>query len=155
MTSSANPTDHVRPVAVADREAWDRLYAAYAEFYKVAQTAEQRQTVWRWITDPDHEVNALILTGDDGQPVGFAHYRPFARTLAASTGCFLDDLFIDPAHRGGGGVNLLLAALRELARQNGWGVVRWITADDNYRARSVYDRAARRTAWVTYDMDIA
>ena len=154
MTSSAYPTERVRPAVAADRETWDNLYASYASFYEVAQTPEQREIVWGWITDPDHEIRALILTGGDGQPVGFAHYRPFARPLAASTGCYLDDLFIDPAHRGGGGVNLLLGGLRELARRNGWTVVRWITADDNYRARSVYDRVAKRTAWITYDMGV-
>jgi hypothetical protein len=45
--------------------------------------------------------------------------------------------------------------LRELARlagQNGWSVVRWITADDNYRGRGKYDQHATRTMWVTYDM---
>ncbi len=154
MTSSANPLGPVRPAVAADHAAWVRLFAAYAAFYEVAQTPEHRATVWGWITDPDHDVKALILTGNDGQPVGFAHYRPFALPLAASTGCFLDDLFIDSAHRGGGGVNLLLGALRELARQNGWSVIRWITADDNYRARSVYDRVATRTSWITYDMDV-
>ena len=30
--------------------------------------------------------------------------------------------------------------------------VRWITADDNYRGRNVYDRLATRTMWVTYDL---
>ena len=151
MTS---PARTVRPTITSDHDVWDRLYADYAGFYEVAQTAENRLTVWDWIMDADHEVNALILLGDDGQPIGFAHYRPFARPLAASTGCYLDDLFIDPAHRGGGGVHALLAELKTIARQNGWGVVRWITADDNYRARSVYDRVARRTAWITYDMDV-
>ena len=153
MDTQTSPTRIVRPAITSDHDAWDRLYARYAAFYGVAQSPADRATVWGWVNDPGHEVNALILTGDDGQPIGFAHYRPFARPLAASTGCYLDDLFIDPAHRGGGGVSLLLTALRELARQNGWGVVRWITADDNYRARSVYDRVAKRTAWITYDMD--
>lgn len=30
--------------------------------------------------------------------------------------------------------------------------VRWTTADDNYRARAVYDKRAVRTTWITYDM---
>jgi hypothetical protein len=33
-------------------------------------------------------------------------------------------------------------------------VIRWITADDNYRARAVYDRVATRTKWVTYDLKL-
>lgn len=155
MTSPTHSSDRVRPVIAADRSAWDRLYAAYAEFYAVAQTPEQREIVWGRLSDPEHEVSALILAGDDDQPVGFAHYRPFARPLAASTGCYLDDLFVDPGHRGGGGARLLIDGVRERARQNGWTVVRWITADDNYRARSVYDRMAKRTAWITYDMDVS
>ncbi len=30
--------------------------------------------------------------------------------------------------------------------------MRWTTADDNYRARAVYDKRAVRTTWITYDM---
>ncbi len=30
--------------------------------------------------------------------------------------------------------------------------MRWITADDNHRARSKYDKYATRTSWITYDM---
>jgi hypothetical protein len=33
-------------------------------------------------------------------------------------------------------------------------VIRWITAEDNYRARGVYDRVAVRTPWVTYDIKV-
>ena len=32
--------------------------------------------------------------------------------------------------------------------------LRWITADDNYRARSLYDKIAERTKWVTYDIKL-
>ncbi len=145
----------VRPIESGDRVAWERLYAGYAAFYGVAQTEADRARVWGWIMDPTHEVRALVVVGVDDGPVGLAHFRPFARPLAAATGGFLDDLFVDPAARGGGGVQLLLAELRRIARAEGWSVVRWITAEDNYRARSVYDRTARRTPWVTYDMDPA
>jgi hypothetical protein len=34
-------------------------------------------------------------------------------------------------------------------------VIRWITADDNYRARAVYDRLGERTKWLTYDIKLA
>jgi hypothetical protein len=52
-------------------------------------------------------------------------------------------------------VDALLAELRRQAAAEGWDTVRWITADDNYRARSKYDRVASRTMWVTYDMSPA
>ncbi len=30
--------------------------------------------------------------------------------------------------------------------------MRWITAEDNYRGRSVYDRVALKTSWITYNI---
>ena len=39
-----------------------------------------------------------------------------------------------------------------LARERGWSVVRWITAEDNATAQRLYDRHATRTPWVTYDL---
>ena len=39
-----------------------------------------------------------------------------------------------------------------LALERGWDVIRWTTADNNYRARGSYDKLATRTTWITYDM---
>jgi GNAT superfamily N-acetyltransferase len=65
---------------------------------------------------------------------------------------YLDDLFVDPDHRGSGAVGALFDALNRLATERDWAIIRWTTADDNYRARTVYDRLATRTTWITYDM---
>jgi len=101
---------------------------------------------------PGHEVQGLVVEEGEGKLVGLAHYRPFARPLSASVGCYLDDLFVDPTRRGGGAADLLLRELARLAGENGWSLVRWITADDNYRGRGKYDQHATRTMWITYDM---
>lgn len=139
------------PLAARHRADWERLYAGYAEFYRVTQTPEMRATVWGWIMDPAHEVKALVAEDASGRALGLAHYRAFARPLSASTGCFLDDLFVAPETRGQRVGEALIEALAALARERGWSVVRWITADDNYRARTAYDRVATRTMWITYD----
>lgn len=152
MTGSTTSGYWVRPAEAGDHAAWNSLYASYADFYGVSQSPTDRATVWSWILDPDHEVRALLLIDGTGRPAGLAHYRPFARPLAASTGGYLDDLFVHPSSRGAGGATMLLAELRRISRDAGWTVLRWITADDNERARSVYDRSATRTSWVTYDM---
>jgi GNAT superfamily N-acetyltransferase len=145
----------ITALAARHRADWDRLYAGYAAFYKVEQTPEMRARVWGWIMDPAHEVNALVAEDADGRAIGLAHYRPFARPLAAGTGGFLDDLFVDPAQRGRRIADALIEAVAEIGRQRGWGVLRWITADDNYRGRGVYDRLATRTMWITYDRKLA
>jgi GNAT superfamily N-acetyltransferase len=117
-------------------------------------TDKQLDRMWSWVTDPDHDVKALLVRDPSGAPVGLAHYRPYYRPLAASVAGHLDDLYITPAARGTGAVDALLAALRGIARQHGWSKIRWITADDNYRARSKYDQVAERTTWITYDMQV-
>lgn len=141
----------VRRPEEADRAAWDRLYAGYSEFYGVAQTSEMRNRVWGWIQDPAHEVEALVVEGEGGL-VGLAHFRAFARPLSATVGGFLDDLFVAPEARGSGAAEALIRAVAEEGRLRGWSVIRWITAGDNARARRLYDRVARQTPWVTYDL---
>lgn len=143
----------IRPPKADDRAEWERLYAGYAAFYQVAQTPDMRATVWDWIHDPTHQTKAFVAE-DQGRLLGLAHFRPFARPLSATTGGFLDDLFVEPAARGSGAADALIAAITEHGRANGWTVLRWITAEDNYRARALYDRLAEKTRWATYDLKL-
>lgn len=152
VPSGGAPAVTVVRAAPAHRSAWETLYAGYAAFYRKAQTPEMRERVWNWIHDPASGVECFLALGAAGTPVGLAHFREFARPLDASKGGYLDDLFVEPAARGGGAAQALFGALRDEARRRGWTVVRWITADDNYRARGLYDNVATRTPWLTYDM---
>ena len=143
----------VRRVEPGDRAGWDRLYAGYAAFYEVEQTDAMRDRVWGWLHDPDHEVTGFVA--EEGEAlVGLAHVRPYARPLAAGVGGFLDDLFVAPEARGRGAAEALIRAAAEHGRGLGWSRLRWITAQDNARARKLYDRLAVATPWVTYDLDL-
>jgi GNAT superfamily N-acetyltransferase len=122
----------IRPVSPADEPEWSALYAAYREFYREAD-------------DPAKAVH-------DGRVVGLANWREFPDQLSASTGIFLDDLFVSPEARGQGVGEQLLEALARVARDRGIDVVRWITAPDNATARRLYDRVAELAPWVTYDL---
>ena len=144
----------IRPPQTTDRAAWDRLYQGYAAFYQVLQTAEMRERVWGWLLDAAHECQCLMAFDAQGNALGLAHFRAFARPLSASTGGFLDDLFVDPAARGSQAGSQLIAAVKAHGEQAHWSVLRWITADNNYRARSAYDKVATRTAWITYDIKL-
>lgn len=141
----------VRTVTDDDKLGWDALYQGYAKFYGVEQSQEMRDRVWGWITNPDHEVNCFVAELD-GKLIGLTHFRPFFSPLSANVKGFLDDLFVDPETRGSGAAQSLIDAVSAHGRKKGWAVIRWITADDNYRARGVYDRVATRTGWITYDI---
>ena len=70
-----------------------------------------RARVWGWLHDPAHEVEGLVALASGAGPVGIAHFRPFARPLAASIGGFLDDLFVAPEARGSGAAQALIEAV--------------------------------------------
>jgi GNAT superfamily N-acetyltransferase len=142
----------VRPAGDLDRGRWAELFLGFADFYHVQQSATSTQLVWSWIRDPQNDLRCLLVEDRDGRVAGLAHYRTFPRPLSASIGCYLDNLFVDPAARGTGASDALLRELRRLARVSGWTVVRWVTAPDNDRAIAKYEKCASRTAWLTYDM---
>ena len=144
----------IRPVEQKDRAQWNALYQGYAEFYEVTQTDAMRDTVWSWLFDDVHETEGLVAVDHKGTLIGITHFRPFARPLSATTGGFLDDLFVTPASRGSGASRLLIEAVAQIGKQRGWSVIRWITAEDNYRARSLYDKVADKTKWATYDLKL-
>lgn len=144
----------IRRPETPDRAEWGRLYAGYAAFYKVDQTEAMRDRVWHWLHDHQHEVEGFVAQDDAGRLVGLTHFRPFARPLSASIGGFLDDLFVEPAARGSGAARALIEAVADEGRQRGWSVIRWITAEDNTRARALYDKVATGTPWKTYDITL-
>jgi GNAT superfamily N-acetyltransferase len=148
------PAFSIVPVAPVHRTDWARLYAAYADFYRSPQTAEMRERVWGWLFDPGHEVEGFVAVDATGRAIGLAHFRPFARPLAASTGGFLDDLFVAPDWRGRRVGEALIEAVATEGRRRGWALLRWITAEDNARARALYDRVAESTFWVTYQIPL-
>jgi len=142
------------PVSARHRADWGRLYAGYAEFYRVTQTDEMRDRVWSWLHDPAHATEGLIAEDAEGHAYGLAHFRAFARPLSASTGGYLDDLFVDPHLRGQRVGELLIDAIAAEGRRRGWSTIRWITAEDNAQARALYDRIAKLTPWRTYDIPL-
>lgn len=147
----------VRPVRTDEFEQWTRLFRGYADFYHWPTSDDHQRQIWGWIHD-DRRIEALVAVAIDdagnevGGPQGIAHLREWVRPLRGVVCGYLDDLFVDPAVRGGGAVEALFAEIDRLALERDWPVVRWTTGDDNYRARCVYDKLATRTTWITYDM---
>lgn len=147
----------IRPARPEDFEDWSRLYHGYARFYKVPMNDTILDTVWSWIMDPAHEIEGLMAFIDtDAAPCsGLAHIRRMPSPLRGTDIGFLDDLFVAPEARGMRIGERLFEAIQELARERGWTKIRWITADDNYRARNLYDRISAKTQWNTYEMPIS
>ena len=142
----------VRDIEQRDHESWRALFLDYGVFYKTVFDEAVVAGVWNWLMDEAHEVKALVAVQDDGI-IGFAHYRRLADTFTAAPAWFLDDLYVTPEGRGIGAATSLIEGVAAEARAKGGGTLRWITADDNLTAQSVYDKVATRAAWVTYEKE--
>jgi len=141
----------IREIQLKDKEQWEKLYRGYADFYKVEMNNEILQTVWNWLHNKNHEVEGLVYEVG-GNIVGFAHYRRMPSPLRGQDIGFLDDLFVDQKHRGQKIGEKILSKLKEISKSKGWNLVRWITRDDNVRAKSLYDRVSEKTNWHVYEL---
>jgi len=144
----------IAPPTQEDREQWEALYYGYAEFYKMPMEQSTLDTVWSWIHDEAKPFYALIAKDDNEQALGLMHFRAMPSPLRGAEVGFLDDLFIVPEARGTKVIDELYAELNNFGNRQGWPFIRWITADNNYRARNVYDKISEKTAWVTYQLPV-
>lgn len=145
----------IRPIAqcAAFRADWERLFAGYVRFYRREMTAEIADRVWTWLLDPDHVLEG-VMAFVDRKPVGIAHFRATPRPMAGTEIGFLDDLYVDPDARGHQIGARLLEHLAEVGRVRNWAIIRWLTADDNYPARRLYDRHAGKSTFNLYEMKL-
>lgn len=143
----------VRYVQENDHGAWASLFTDYRGFYEKSPNTAVVETVWGWITDPEQNTRALIAE-INGKALGIGNFRTYSRSIDADKVLYLDDLFTSPTARGHGIASAILRKLTEIARGENAALVRWVTGDTNEAARRLYDRVAKPTAWVTYDLAI-
>ncbi|MCR8922957.1 GNAT family N-acetyltransferase [Dasania sp. GY-MA-18] len=144
----------VSPLLEQDRNDWEALYCAYVHFYNMPMDDEILDTIWSWIFDGEQDFYCLLAKDEQGKGIGFMHYRAMPSPIRGQMVGFLDDLFVQPECRGSGVVDLLFDTLHDSAKDKGWPFIRWITADNNYRGRAVYDKLAEKTQWQTYQMTV-
>ena len=141
----------IREIRLEDKEYWQKLYKGYAEFYKVEMNDKILDTVWNWLQDKNHDVNGLGYEINK-KLVAIAHYRRMPSPLRGQYIGFLDDLYVDPEHRGKKIGEKIIKQLNEISKENGWNLIRWITRENNLRAKALYDRVSEKSTWDVYEL---
>ena len=141
----------IRELKPDDKVEWEKLFKGYGDFYKAPINNEILTTVWSWLFDKNHVVNGICYE-IEGKIVGIAHYRSMPRPLKGEYIGFLDDLFVDPKYRGQKIGEKLINKMKEISKSKGWNLVRWITRNDNIRAKSLYNRVSEKTNWDVYEL---
>jgi len=144
----------VRALADADRDRWEQMFLAYAEFYRTTIPAGAFDAVWEWIFDPENDFWCDVAEDGEGRIIGFAQYQLMHRSLGGGMVCYLSDLFVDPACRGAGAGRTMIDHVLAFARDSGLPGVRWLTQEFNYPARQLYDTYAPRTDFILYGVTL-
>jgi GNAT superfamily N-acetyltransferase len=134
------------------------LLRGYCDFYEVPVTDEQLLTISRaLIADPAREGVQLLARAatTERTALGFATVYWTWTTTRGGRLAVMNDLFVSPDARGGGIADALILASRDRAREHGAVDLEWMTALDNHRAQTVYDRVGgQRSQWLSYSLEI-
>ena len=88
----------------------------------------------------DRPVAECLVAEVDGNVVAFALFFTNFSTFLCQPGLYLEDLYVQPAHRGQGIAKALLQRLGQLAVERGCGRFEWSVLDWNANAIAFYER---------------
>jgi GNAT superfamily N-acetyltransferase len=142
----------VRKIEARDEPRWRELFDGYTRFYQREPSEAITRHTWSRIMDAASPVNAIVAEAESGV-VGIANYLTHETTLALAPTCYLQDLFVDPAVRGGGVGGALIDWLIEEMKRQGWSRLYWGTRETNYRARGLYDKYTPHSGFLRYVID--
>ena len=134
-------------------DVWIELYHKYAEYYQVDIPKDNFDLTWKWLTTENYPFWG-ILADVDSKIVGFAHFRSLPSPLDSCEVGFLDDLFVLQKYRGKKIGYSLIEKVHQIGKSKNWPYINWITKDDNYTARTLYDKISTKTDWNFYEMTV-
>jgi GNAT superfamily N-acetyltransferase len=144
----------IRPLEQGDFFAWYELFAGYADFFGTPLSDERVMRAWAWLQSDASALRGLVAVDGEGGVVGFAHVQEFERPLENDRGLHMEDLFVAPAARGKGVARTLIDHIKQEARGRGFGVIRWVFAEDNEEGRRFSESVGQRTRLITYDLNL-
>ena len=82
--------------------------------------------------------------------VGFVHFLYHEDTWSTAAACYLQDLYVDPAVRGGGCGRRLIESVAAAAAAAGANSPYWLTHTTNAVARQLYERLGVNDGFIQY-----
>jgi len=132
------PTITTRPAVESDAPLLLQLISELAEYEKlthevVATVESLRETLFG-----ANRIAEALIGCVDGVPAGMAIFFQNYSTFLGRPGIHLEDLYVQPAHRGCGLGKALITAVAKLAVERGCGRYEWTVLDWNQPAIDFY-----------------
>jgi GNAT superfamily N-acetyltransferase len=116
-----------------------RLIRELAEYEKLADMAVGTEARLRESLFGARPAAEAMIAERGGRAVGFALYFTTFSTFLCRPGLYLEDLFVEPEHRGAGIGKALLARLAALAVERDCGRLEWRVLDWNEPSIRFYE----------------
>jgi GNAT superfamily N-acetyltransferase len=149
--SATKSQPEIRRLHAGDREAWRPLWDGYLSFYRSDVPEAVTEQTFKRLCDEEQGMLGLMAVEAQDRPIGLAHLVFHPATWSVSGYCYLEDLYVDPEHRGGRVATSLFEAIYSEARTRGVERVYWHTQQFNGPARSLYDTVGQLTSFVLYE----
>ena len=139
----------VRSARDGEFEAWYPLWRGYQAFYKVDIPIEVSRVTWQRFFSPTEPMHCAVVEVD-GVVCGMVHSIDHRSCWTTEPSCYLQDLFVEPAHRGQHLGRKLIEHVYAKAKARGCVKVHWLTHESNTEAMKLYDRIAEKPGFVQY-----
>ncbi len=142
MTAPSNdtPAAVLRSAEPCDVPAIVGLIRELADFEKLAHLVQVTPQGLHPHLFGERPVAESVVAEVGGRVVGFALFFTNFSTFLGKPGLYLEDLYVQPAHRGAAVGRALLVHLAGLANQRGYGRFEWSVLDWNVDAIRFYER---------------
>ncbi|MBR7744758.1 GNAT family N-acetyltransferase [Phycicoccus sp. BSK3Z-2] len=156
-TTPAGRSWTIRPAGPDDVPAIQRMVHDLAEYEREPDAVESTEDHVRAALFPDEGAPTTFahLAEVDGEVVGMAVWFLTYSTWTGRNGIWLEDLWVDPQHRGGGLGKGLLAALAQVCRERDYRRLEWWVLNWNTPSIAFYESigAVPQSEWTTYRLD--
>jgi GNAT superfamily N-acetyltransferase len=143
----------IRPVQAGDYEQWLVLWSGYQTFYEVSLSADITMTTFQRFLDSSEPVFCAVAEQNQ-QLIGMVTLVLHRSTWALTRYCYLEDLYVSPAIRGGGVGKCLIEWVQQFAKQHECIKLYWHTHQTNQQAQRLYNHVARQSGFIEYQMDL-
>ena len=142
----------IRPAHPNDLPDIARLIRALAEYERLSDAIEFDEAAMGEHLFGPRPYAEVLLAEEAGQVVGFALFYANYSTFVGKPGIFLEDLFVEPSHRGRGHGKALFPAVARLAVERGCGRMEWSVLTWNAPSIAFYESMGAQALddWQTY-----
>ena len=123
-----------------------------AEYEKLLDAVVATEDILREVLFGERRYAETVIAYENKNPVGFALFFHNFSTFVGKPGIYLEDLFVDPEHRGKGYGKALLAHLAKLAQERNCGRLEWAVLNWNKPSIEFYELLGAKpmNEWTVY-----